>query len=340
MNPILSIFRHLSLSLCFSLCLSAQSSGDPSDLNGLEDSYILLRREAHKPLKELTDRYVAALGKCKADFQSAGNLDGIIEVNKAIEEIGKGILPDGKSADATLQKYEQVYLTQKEEAERSIERQLAKASETYLGLLTDLMTRLTKQGKIDEALKVREKVETEKRLHPPVAAAATSGKGAVKVLAASYGTGGKTADVTETVRQFVEIKKQDFTVTPGHLGVDPNPGWNKGFTVRYLKDGVERKQNRGENETLLIESFYGPQDNDEVKRWLVGTRWKSNVDITFNGDSTFTIGNRLGTYRWDALQYWGLTLVWPDEGVIEYAFDWRWDSFREKQGKRIFKKTK
>lgn len=340
MKPTFSFLRRLCLFLCCSFGLSAQDFGKPIDLKAIEDSYILLQRDAGKPLVELTAKYIAALAKCKADFQAAGNLDGILEMNKAIEEAGKGTVPDGKAADVTVQKYEQVYLKQKEELERSTERQLAKASADYLVLLTELMTKLTKEGKIDEALKVREKVEIEKRLRPPVQVAAMGEKGVLKILAATYGSGGKNADVTEKVRNFVEIKKQDFMATPGHLGADPNPGWNKGLTVRYLKDGVERTQNRGENETLLIESFYGPQDNEEVKKWLPGTKWKANEEITFNGDGTFSIGNRQGSHQWDARQYFKLILVWPEEGIIEYSFDWRWDAFRETGGRRVFKKVK
>lgn len=56
-----------------------------------------------------------------------------------------------------------------------------------------------------------------------------------------------------------------------------------------MKDGVRREQNRGENEWVLPESFYGPQDADELRTWLIGSRWvNADGEIQFHADRTLT----------------------------------------------------
>jgi hypothetical protein len=76
-----------------------------------------------------------------------------------------------------------------------------------------------------------------------------------KVLSATYGSGGKDADVTEKVREWLTVKKAAFRVTPPDLGADPNPGWNKGLTVTYTIDGTEAKKNWGENSQVSPSDF-------------------------------------------------------------------------------------
>ncbi|HEY1120717.1 MAG TPA: hypothetical protein VGE67_03920, partial [Haloferula sp.] len=72
----------------------------------------------------------------------------------------------------------------------------------------------------------------------------------LKVVSAIYGSGGKDADVTEKVREWLTVKKSSFRVTPPDLGADPNPGWNKGLTITYTIDGTEAKKSWGENSQI------------------------------------------------------------------------------------------
>lgn len=78
----------------------------------------------------------------------------------------------------------------------------------------------------------------------------------VKIISATYGTGGKNADVTKRVKELVEGKRQKFSANPRDLGADPSPGWNKSLSIIYTTDGVRHQQRRNENETILLESFY------------------------------------------------------------------------------------
>ena len=78
----------------------------------------------------------------------------------------------------------------------------------------------------------------------------------VKILNATYESGGKNATVSQRVRDFVEVKRQKFSATPKDLGADPNPRQNKSLLIVYTVDGVRHEQRRNENETILINGFY------------------------------------------------------------------------------------
>ncbi len=151
----------------------------------------------------------------------------------------------------------------------------------------------------------------------------------VQILTAIYGTGGKNADVTEKVREHVETLRRRFSANPVDLGADPNPGWNKGLHIVYMKDGVRREQRRNENETILPESFYGPQDAGELRAWLPGSRWKGEQgEIQFHADGTFTSHGAEGSHRWEAREG-KLRLTWSDQRTLDFSFDFVWSSFSE-----------
>ncbi len=150
----------------------------------------------------------------------------------------------------------------------------------------------------------------------------------VQILSAIYGTGGKDADVTAKVREHVETEQRMFAVDPPNLGADPNPYWNKSLHIVYMKDGVRREQRRGENEHVLPESFYGPQDAVELGKWLPGSRWfGGQPEIQFHTDNTFTSPGVNGTHRWEATANNKLRLFWADDRKAEFTFDYTWSSF-------------
>lgn len=150
----------------------------------------------------------------------------------------------------------------------------------------------------------------------------------VQILSAVYGTGGKDADVTAKVKEFVEVKRSFFAVTPTHLGADPNPYWNKSLHIVYTKDGVRREQRRNENEHVLPESFYGPQDAGELTAWLPGTRWLGpKGEIQFHSNRTLTGAGFKGTANWEALANNKLRIIWAEDQKVEFNFDTIWTSF-------------
>ena len=152
----------------------------------------------------------------------------------------------------------------------------------------------------------------------------------VQILSAIYGTAGKNADVTAQVQEYVEKNRVTFSANPVDLGADPNPGWNKSLHIVYMKDGVRREQRRNENETVLPESFYGPQDAAELKAWLSETRWiGTEPDIQFHADQTFTSPGSTKSFQWEALTAKKVRLIWAEDRKVDFVFDYTWSSFSD-----------
>lgn len=169
---------------------------------------------------------------------------------------------------------------------------------------------------------------------PPVPAVpkavASPARWPVQVISAIYGTGGKNADVTARVKDLVENQRAFFAVDPPNLGADPNPYWNKGLTIVYMKDGVRREQHRGENEHVLPESFYGPQDAAELTKWLPGSRWRGEKgELQFHADRTVTGPGIDGAPTWETLANNHFRITWAADRKVEYYFDYTWSSLRE-----------
>jgi hypothetical protein len=318
--------------------------GDAIDLPLIEGVYITQKQDASKPLNQLNEKFRAALEKQKTDLQAAGNLDGVLEAQKGIVELDKGTTPDGVAANPSVARLEEIYLKQRAEVEKAIEEPLRKAHQDYITHLEALALRLTKAGKIDEAIKARNVLEEAKKRQ--VAAATLKemvkpGEPTVEILSASYGTGGKYADVTARLKHYVEDKKETFWANGDTMKTDPNPGWNKNVSVRYLKDGVKRERSWGRHEPLRIEDFYGPQDKDELTKWLADTSWKAEVQVNFKENKTFDVQSRLAAGTWTVSQHRKVTMVWSAGEVIEGVFDPTWTSFEEQSGKkRMFRKTR
>ena len=165
---------------------------------------------------------------------------------------------------------------------------------------------------------------------PPELAITNPKRRPVQIVSAIYGTGGKNADVTEKVREFVEEKRAFFAANPGHLGVDPNPHWNKGLHIVFMKDGVRREQHRNESEHILPESFYGPQDAAELAEWIIGTRWQGpRGEIQFHPNGRLAGPKLKGEADWKSTRANRLQIIWPkEEEGSEYEFDYIWSSFR------------
>jgi hypothetical protein len=160
----------------------------------------------------------------------------------------------------------------------------------------------------------------------------------VQILSAVYGTAGKDADVTAKVKEYVETSRRAFSANPRDLGKDPNPFWNKRLTIVYMKDGIRREQRRNENEKVLPESFYGPQDAAELKAWLAESRWTGEKgEIQFHRDKTITGSALEGTPRWETLTARKIKWIWSVDHSVEFNFDHEWNSFSEvENGKNVF----
>jgi hypothetical protein len=152
----------------------------------------------------------------------------------------------------------------------------------------------------------------------------------VQILYGMYGSGDKNADVTLKLKEYIEQKKTWFAVTPSALGIDPIPYWNKSLWIAYVKDGVRREVRRYENEHVLAESFYGPQDAPELAQWLPESRWRAEKgELQFHADHTATGYGFEGLPQWEALAGNKMRITWADGRKAEYFFDYTWSNFRE-----------
>lgn len=177
------------------------------------------------------------------------------------------------------------------------------------------------------------------KLPPAPNASLTPTRWPVQILYAMFGSGDRNADVTLRVKEFVETKKTLFAVDPTTLGVDPIPYWQKSLWIAYVKDGVRREVRRYENEHVLPESFYGPQDAAELAKWLPNSRWKSDQgELQFYADHTVVGYPFEGTPKWEALAGNRVRISWSDERKLEYLFDFTWSSFHNADDpKAVFK---
>ena len=83
------------------------------------------------------------------------------------------------------------------------------------------------------------------RLQTEVAALRTQAT-EFRVISATYGSGGRVAEVTDQVGQLLEATNAEFWANPGSLGADPSPGWNKQLTIIYELQGKRHLFTTGE----------------------------------------------------------------------------------------------
>lgn len=112
-------------------------------------------QKIHQPITDLDTKYQAALEKRRADAQAAGKLDQVVEIDAAIKSFANGIPPNGESADPELAKLGKVYVEQRTKLESSFKPALVDAWNLHRRKLDGLVTRLTKEGKIEDAKLVR-----------------------------------------------------------------------------------------------------------------------------------------------------------------------------------------
>ena len=312
--------------------------------------------EARARLTELDERFRQAAGRYRDDSQAAGNLDAVLAVNQAFEVLEGGGVPKG-SADPTVARLEKIYAENRPAAEEDYLRRLAAVRAKHVEDLKELQAAMTKQGKIELAVKVRVRLETfvassreeVKKAEPEPGKAVVPGSrednrigltpdAQVVILKATYGSDDRQADVTEVVKQMVEKDRVTFAANPTYLKADPFPYRRKGLTIEYTRNGKRHEQRRGEDETILISSFYCPHDAVDIRKALVGTLWKSDVTVEFKSDNTFTVDGRRGSYRWsynDSSRK--LRLSWSSTRKTEGSFDWSYTQLTEEgDGGRVF----
>ena len=152
----------------------------------------------------------------------------------------------------------------------------------------------------------------------------------VQIISAHFGLAVKDADVTDRIRNFIEVAPRAFSVNPEDLGSDPAPGRIKGLHIIYMKDGIRREQHRGENEKVLPESFYGPHDAAELQAWLPGSRWAGEQpELQFHPGGVCTVLGTPTPLTWEATAPNKVRIVWAPDKSLEYRFDYTWSAFTQ-----------
>lgn len=110
---------------------------------------------ANKPLTEIQRKYKLALQQYKKDAQNAGDLEGVIAANKALElqEAGTPLSP--LSDDPKIAKIQQTCQKVLEDMQMQVDARLFAVDREYANQLEDLIKKLTQAGSLEDAVKVR-----------------------------------------------------------------------------------------------------------------------------------------------------------------------------------------
>jgi hypothetical protein len=295
-----------------------------------------LRTKARVPLTELDDKYRGAVEKIRDEAKASANTANRLEAEAALEEFAKSGTPNGESGHAGIARLEKIYLGQRPKVSEQIRPALVKAEQSYGQELKRMVEELTKKGEIDQALLVKKEMDSVagrvKSMQQGGGLAAIRSRPAPKVtiLNATFASGDQSADVTRKISEFVASGK-DFSANPKDLGVDPKPYHRKHLKITYEKDGIKREQNRGENETVLVESFTGPQDVKEMVAWLTGSSWKSETrELFFKDDAD--VKNKDVTGKWRPEGMFRFSVEWSAGNRRTYKLNWRWTEIQEVGG--------
>ena len=109
----------------------------------------------------------------------------------------------------------------------------------------------------------------------------------IVILSATYGSGGRQADVKNKVIDFLVTNPRRLTVNPNDLGVDPAPNAHKELQIVHIYNGKPRMVRWGENEWAYSISLCLPDTREELDQWIPGTKWKTQTGILVFNDHSF-----------------------------------------------------
>lgn len=143
-----------------SMGLNVMGADDPSErIRTLEALYAAELGEAKTAVTAADDEYRGSLQAYGKDVQNAGNLDGVLAVNKALAELEKE-QPLALSADAGVARIQKAYAAKRKAAAAGAAQAVEKVNRTYVAKFKELVTDLTKANKVDDALKVQEMIDS------------------------------------------------------------------------------------------------------------------------------------------------------------------------------------
>lgn len=131
-------------------------------LEGLRFQHATRIELAGKPVKDLVSKYRLALEKLEKKYSDAGDLSAVLSVRKELERIGD--LNDGGNIKETeLRRMQGIYRKERGIREMEEGKMMLKLNADFLKQLVRLETELTKNRKIEEAVKVQEEAAKVRR---------------------------------------------------------------------------------------------------------------------------------------------------------------------------------
>lgn len=345
-SPVCSPVITLLLALAGPLSAADELSGDVAlEIDFLRTSRDEQRVQAAAPVNELGTKYEAALERLSEQARGAGKFPVVVAANDSLKEFKQAGIPNGTSDNPELVKMESVYLEQLAKIKAQARPGFVKLEQDYAAQLSKMAASLKEKNETTDVDLVLKQVKRQeafiKRLEAGMEVPIGKGSrvpgempaSAVTILKATFGSSEKSADVTAKVAEYVATRR-DFSANAKGLGVDPHPGKPKRLMIAYEKDGKRREQGRNPNETVLYESFAGPQDPEELDAWLAGTYWKvGEVEATFHKGKKVAMGKSAGTWALDkGLRY--MTLTWSNGETMPIELNWRYTQFTEMKGER------
>jgi hypothetical protein len=170
----------------------------------------------------------------------------------------------------------------------------------------------------------------------------------IEILSATYGSGGKQADVKAKVIDFLVTNPRKLVVTPRYLGIDPAPYSNKELKVTHLYKGKERVYRWGENEFAYSITLCLPITKEELEEWIVDTRWlKASGEVVIFKVGVFGVQNselepmpNAASGTWSVSSGRKLRMTWSRTSMtVECNLPWDCSQFTEVGGsKHSFKR--
>jgi Concanavalin A-like lectin/glucanases superfamily len=158
--------RFAILALCLGAQLCSAQSTPSADLKTLKSKYeqdlAVIQADSDKALTNSVQGYADALKALGQKLQGAGDLDGILAVKKETERFGKEkAIPEGAvvADNVGLRELQLYWQKMPETIDINKSRKIVKLSKGHIAALEVAKKQLTTQGKVDEAVELKNEIE-------------------------------------------------------------------------------------------------------------------------------------------------------------------------------------
>ena len=158
--------RFAMLALCLGAQLCSAQSTPSVDLKTLKSKYkqdlAVIQADSDKALTNSIQGYADALKVLGQKLQGAGDLDGILAVQKESERFGKEkAIPEGAvvADNVALRELQLYWQKMPETIDISKSRKIVALSKGHIAALEAAKKQLTTQGKVEEAVELKNEIE-------------------------------------------------------------------------------------------------------------------------------------------------------------------------------------